>query len=216
MNSARQRLLILGSRVFAEEVADLADDIPDVQLVGFVENLERERCATPLLGLPVYWIDDIKPLIEDHRAVCALGTTHRSQLIIQAAALGVQFTTLIHPTARVSRKTALGDGCIISVGTIIAAHSQLNGHVIVNRGAMIGHHTSIGEFVTVGPGANIAGQCMIGKGVYIGMSAVVLDGITIGPHAIVGAGAVVTKDVPANVQVVGVPARIVKENVDGH
>lgn len=47
------------------------------------------------------------------------------------------------------------------------------------------------------------------------MGAVVIDRITVGSCSIVGAGAVVTKDVPDHAQVVGVPARIVKENVDG-
>ncbi len=47
----------------------------------------------------------------------------------------------------------------------------------------------------------------------IGMGAIVIDHINIGANSVVGAGAVVTKDVPANVQVVGMPARIVKENI---
>jgi acetyltransferase-like isoleucine patch superfamily enzyme len=47
------------------------------------------------------------------------------------------------------------------------------------------------------------------------MGALVLDHISIGSHSIVGAGAVVTKDVPDNVQVVGVPAKIVKQNIEG-
>ena len=47
------------------------------------------------------------------------------------------------------------------------------------------------------------------------MGAIVIDKTHVGAHAVVGAGAVVTKDVPNNVQVVGVPARIVKENVAG-
>jgi acetyltransferase-like isoleucine patch superfamily enzyme len=47
------------------------------------------------------------------------------------------------------------------------------------------------------------------------MGAVVLDRITVGVHSVVGAGAVVTRDVPDHVQVIGVPARIVKENIRG-
>ena len=42
----------------------------------------------------------------------------------------------------------------------------------------------------------------------------ILPGITIGDGAIVAAGAVVTKDVPSRCMVAGVPAKVIKENVD--
>jgi serine acetyltransferase len=44
---------------------------------------------------------------------------------------------------------------------------------------------------------------------------VVIDHLAVGAHAVVGAGSVVTKDVPGQVQVVGVPARIVQANIAG-
>jgi len=45
---------------------------------------------------------------------------------------------------------------------------------------------------------------------WIGAKAVILPGVTIGYGSIVAAGAVVTKDVPPNVVVGGVPAKIIK------
>ena len=51
----------------------------------------------------------------------------------------------------------------------------------------------------------------IGKRVWIGANATITAGVTIGDNSVVAAGAVVTKDVPANVVVGGVPARIIKE-----
>lgn len=42
----------------------------------------------------------------------------------------------------------------------------------------------------------------------------ILPGVRIGDGAIVAAGAVVTKDVPAKCMVAGVPAKVVKENVE--
>lgn len=51
----------------------------------------------------------------------------------------------------------------------------------------------------------------IGKRVWIGANATITAGVTIGDNSVVAAGAVVTKDVPANVVVGGVPARIIKQ-----
>lgn len=213
--SAAQKLIVLGTRVFAEEVADLVSDCPEYELTAFGENWERARCERPLLGLPIIWIDDLAPLAASHAAVCAIGTTHRSRFIEQVEALGFRFATIRHPTARVSRTSRLGPGTIVSAGVMVAAHTTLGRHVIVNRGSLIGHHTTIGDCVTISPGANIAGRVTIGDGTYVGMGAIVLDSLTIGCGAVIGAGSLVTRDVPDHVQVVGVPARVSRENVDG-
>ncbi|MBM4053828.1 MAG: acetyltransferase [Planctomycetes bacterium] len=208
-------LLILGTRTFAIEVLDLASEIANVKVVGFVENMYPKKCHDLLGGLPVIWVDNLDKYAKDHVAVCALGTTFRSRFTNQAASYGIRFRSLVHPLARISARSTIGEGSIISVGAIIASHTQIGCHVIVNRGALIGHHTKIGNYVTIGPGANIAGSCTINDAVYIGMGAVIIDNVIIGSHAVIGAGSVVTENVPDNVQVVGVPAKIVKENISG-
>src|SRR5690625_2600167 len=47
--------------------------------------------------------------------------------------------------------------------------------------------------------------------VWIGGGAIICPGVTVGANSVIGAGATVTKDVPANVVVVGNPARVIKE-----
>jgi acetyltransferase EpsM len=69
--------------------------------------------------------------------------------------------------------------------------------------------------VTISPGSNIAGRVSIGEGAYVSIGAIVLDRMTIGSHSVIGAGAAVTKDVAERVPVMGVPARVTKENIDG-
>jgi len=57
----------------------------------------------------------------------------------------------------------------------------------------------------------IAKPVTIGNDVWIGANVTILPGVTIGNNVVVAAGAVVTKEVPDNVLVGGVPARIIKE-----
>jgi acetyltransferase-like isoleucine patch superfamily enzyme len=58
------------------------------------------------------------------------------------------------------------------------------------------------------------GGVKIGNKVWIATNALILPGVSIGDGAIVAAGAVVTKDVPAKCMVAGVPARVIKSNVE--
>jgi len=210
-----QPVLILGNGIFAEEVADLVSECPDLELDAFVENLDRERCARRVAGRPVLWVDEIGELAPTHRAVCGIGINRRSDYVGQVARDGIGFVTVRHPRAHVAPTADVGSGCILGVNSVIAARARLGEHVIVNRGASIGHHTVVGDYVTIAPAANIAGLVKIGPESWIGIGATVIDRVTIGRGAVVAAGAVVTRDVPENVQVVGVPAREVKRGVHG-
>ena len=49
----------------------------------------------------------------------------------------------------------------------------------------------------------------IGDGAWIGACATIASGVNVGPGSFVTAGSIVTKDVPANAQVAGNPARVI-------
>lgn len=55
-----------------------------------------------------------------------------------------------------------------------------------------------------------AKKVTIGDNVWIGGDVTIVPGVTIGNNVTIGAGSVVTKDVPDNVLVAGIPARIIK------
>jgi sugar O-acyltransferase (sialic acid O-acetyltransferase NeuD family) len=207
-------LLVLGTTRFSETVAESAG-IAGIEVAGFVENLSRERCAETLSGLPIHWIDETGSLAGTHDAICGLGTTRRSIFVEQAAKIGFGFRTVVHPTAYVAPTTTLGVGVYVGPAAAISPHCSIGDHAIVLSGSLVGHHAEIGAFASLMMGANVAGSTRIGEATWIATGAVVVDHVSVGSHAVVAAGAVVVGDVPDRVQVMGVPARIVKEVPDG-
>jgi acetyltransferase EpsM len=203
-------LAILGTHVFAEEVADLVAQAGEHEVVAFVENWDRERTGRMLAGRPVIWVGELAARAGEWRVVCAIGSPERRAYVDQVAALGVEFATVVHPSAVVAPSARLGAGCIVSPGVVVGAHTRIGEHVILNRGVLVGHHTQVGRCVTLSPAANIAGCVEIGDGAYIGMGATVVDRRTVGAGALVAAGAVVIRDVPDETRVQGVPARSVE------
>jgi acetyltransferase EpsM len=208
-------LLVCGTRSFAVEVADLAEQVPGWRVAGFVENWERERAGQELEGLPIVWVDELAGR-SGVWAICALVTTRRFLFTEQVEALGVPFATLVHGAAHVSGRSSLGEGTWVSAGSVVGARTTIGRHAILNRGALVGHHTEVGDHCSLMPGANVAGNVRLGERCFVGMGAVVRDNVTVGARAVIGAGAVVVGDVPAGVRVLGVPARVVGEAPDGH
>jgi len=87
----------------------------------------------------------------------------------------------------------------------------------------IGHGVVIAQNVTIRDSDNHqildarhvpSKPIVIGDHVWICTNATILKGVTIGNGAIVAAGAVVTKDVPPRTMVGGVPATIIRKNVE--
>lgn len=73
--------------------------------------------------------------------------------------------------------------------------------------------TLLGRYVSLGHGA-VVHSATIEDEVLVGMRAVVLDGCVIGAGSLIAAGAVLTPDtkIPPNSLVMGVPARVVKQD----
>lgn len=59
------------------------------------------------------------------------------------------------------------------------------------------------------PDIDVIKPIKVGSNVFIGIGVIIMPGINIGNNVVVGAGAIVTKDVPDNVVVAGVPAKVV-------
>ncbi len=92
---------------------------------------------------------------------------------------------------RGSGKIVIGDWC------------QIANHVIITTG---NHKMDGGLYY-----GNVAfADVIIGRNVWIGSNAIITPGVNIGDNSVIAAGAVVTRDVPMNVVVAGVPAKIIK------
>ena len=87
--------------------------------------------------------------------------------------------------------------------------------ISIGNGCAISHDVTImdSDAHEINGSRNTAPIC-IRDHVWIGTRATVLSGVTIGEGAVVAAGAVVTHDVPKATLVAGIPARVIKENVE--
>lgn len=86
--------------------------------------------------------------------------------------------------------------------------------VVIHKRAVIGKKCIIGSGVTIGGTSKKYEVPRIGNQVQISTGAKILGPIKIGDNVIIGANAVVLIDVPSNSIVAGVPAKIIKIDID--
>ncbi|OBP14292.1 serine acetyltransferase [Rheinheimera sp. SA_1] len=111
---------------------------------------------------------------------------------------------LVHNCA-VYSETSIGTGTAFGYGGIA---------VVIHKRSIIGNNCMIGSNVTIGGRSKSADVPVIGDNVYIATGAKILGSVRIGNNVVVGANAVVITDVPANCVVAGVPAKIIRQNID--
>lgn len=113
--------------------------------------------------------------------------------------LGRFFTGIeIHPGAKIGKGVFIDSGMGVAIGET----------------AVVGDYCCLSQDVTLGGTGkkHCKRHPTLGNNVTVGAGARILGNIVIGDRCIVGASAVVLQDVPPDCTVVGIPARIVKNN----
>lgn len=124
----------------------------------------------------------------------------------------------IEPGAIIRDKVQIGNKAIIMMGSVINIGVCIGEETMIDMGAILGGRVQVGNKCHIGAGAVLAGviepasaiPVIIEDNVMIGANAVVLEGVRVGKNSVVAAGAIVTEDVPSNVVVAGMPAKIIK------
>ncbi|MFK5878239.1 MAG: DapH/DapD/GlmU-related protein [Flavobacteriaceae bacterium] len=82
--------------------------------------------------------------------------------------------------------------------------------VVLHQRVVLGENCLIGSNVTIGGKSGENNVPIIGDNVKIATGVKILGAVIVGSNVTIGANAVVVKDVPNNVVVAGIPAKIIK------
>jgi sugar O-acyltransferase (sialic acid O-acetyltransferase NeuD family) len=217
-----EKYIVLGTGHFLNDLFDIVhandgliykvyQDLPEVPVDR--TNSIAEKLA--FLVYDVQYLSSIDSFFPEDGCRYVLGCTvpqkHRLVDVIKKR-FGLEFSSLVHPHAYLGSNVEVQEGVVVSPGVIIGPNTTLKRFSMLNRGACLGHYVTLGEYARVGPSAVISGFCEVGDKVSIGVGAVLSDRLKVGRWSVVGAGALVMKDVPEEVIVYGVPARVVRAN----
>lgn len=213
-------IVIYGAGGFGREVAQLLADInahaPQWSVLGFLSD-DRSLHGTTSGDLPVLggseWVRSRRQPIA---VAFGIGSPALKCRLVEGVRTSFStFPTLVHPTAVVGRRVTLAEGAIVCAASVITVDIRVGAFSTVNLCCAIGHDAVLGDYTTLAPSVNVSGNVTIGDGTDLGTGSKVIQGVSIGEWSIVGAGAVVSRDLPANVTAVGVPAKAIKERPAG-
>ena len=115
-------------------------------------------------------------------------------------------------TALICKSVNFEDGLQVMPSAIVQNDVKIGKQCIINTRALVEHDCILSDGVEIGPGAVLCGRVTVGQNTWVGANATIRPRVTIGSNSIIGAGAVVVADIPSNVIVTGVPARVLKGN----
>lgn len=152
--------------------------------------------------------DDFKGWDKGYNFILGVGDNNiRARLGRMLMKRGENLLTVIHPSAKISKKVSVGEGTFVAASSTINPLSEIGKYAILNTSSVIEHECYIDEGAHIAPGAVLSGNVKVGKHSFIGANAVIKENVSIGDNVVVGAGATIIQDIPNGKKVVGNPGR---------
>jgi acetyltransferase EpsM len=216
--ASKAKILVWGAAGHALVVTDIIRLRDEYEIVAFLDDVDSSRWGQGFAGSVVRGGRNCLPELKAEgvrNAVIAIGDcAARLRIADTAREWEFELPTVIHPAAIVARGSTLGEGTVVAAQAVINPACSVGRMAIINTSATVDHECLIADGVHIGPGARLAGRVEIGTGAWIGVGATVKDRVRVGARSIIGAGSLVLKDVPEDVVAYGVPARIIRPNVE--
>lgn len=194
-----KRLALIGSRAFASQIRQYAENTNNYRVVGCFDDFEEK--GKLINGIPVFGgISDVEEVFNAGAFDCLFFAAGYNNFQFRENAFlrfkgKVPFATIIMPTAQVSAGVKIGEGVFIGDGCFIAANTQIEDNVFIHGSSHIGHDNHIDSHTYISGRFDTAGFCTIGKRCFIGIRVCISDHITICDDAWIGLACVVAKDI---------------------
>ena len=202
-----KNLILIGAGGHAKSVADSINKL-EYELCGFIDSNKRVHTWDyPFGGTD---LEDI-PNYEEYCYFVSIGDVgYRKLWFDRIRNRRLSIINIIDSSAIISSGVKMGIGNFVGKMAVINADAEIGNNNVINTKALIEHECKVGDHNHLSTNSVINGNVIVGNSVFLGSSSVCNGQLKIGSNAIIGSGSVIIKDVPENVTVVGVPARVIK------
>jgi sugar O-acyltransferase (sialic acid O-acetyltransferase NeuD family) len=215
----RRRVAIYGAGLGAKQLLEVTRQLANVEVIGLIDD-NPALAGSQVAGLPVLGgYDRLVELWKD-RALDAVALSFHSEVRRRIhrrlrAETDIEITALVDPRAIIGSDVQVGPGALIEAGAVVGPGTTVGEGVIVDMGAVVAHDCRLGPFSHLSPGCHLSGVVNLLENVLVGAGASINSTVTVGRNVIITPGAAVMNDVPDDVIVGGVPAKILGKSRRG-
>lgn len=176
----KQNLILIGASGVAHEIIDTIFDINELtqswNLLGILDDDLAKTGSEFYRGVKILGTSKLLSQLDLSKTKFLITFSspvnflNRENYIANLLVIfpDIQFATLIHPSAYVSKTAQIGSGVFFSVGVVVDSKAIVADHAIVLFHSVVSRFVSVGKYSFISAGVNIVGHRSIGKNVYVG------------------------------------------------
>ena len=208
-----KRLALIGSKDFAEQIQDFAEETGEYKVIGYFDDFEES--GTFIRGLPI--LGPISNAISQYKkhtfdsVFFAAGYNNfefREKVFSQLSNI-IPFANIIMKSAEIHKHAKLGQGVFVGERSIIGKDAVIGDNVFIHGSSVIAHNSKVGDHTYFSGRDYVAGFTEIGKRVFIGLGVTVSDHIYIADDIWVGIGCIVAQDLKTVAKYISTSTRLI-------